>query len=304
MKKVLIIVGPTAVGKTGLSIELAKRFNGEIISGDSIQVYKGLDIGSAKITDEEREGIVHHGIDILSPFDNYSVWDFQKLARNKIEEISNKNKLPMIVGGTGLYIKSCIYDYVFNEDSYDDTFVKELEKKSSEELYEKLLSVDEMSGKKIHPNNRKRVIRALLIAQSGKAKSELENAQKHEEMYDAFIVGCTLDRDVLYERINNRVTLMCKDGLKEEIKGLLEQGVNFDNQSMQGIGYKEWRDYFENKISEEETVLLIQKHTRNFAKRQYTWFNNQMNVNWVDMNNNKEIACLINRIEEWYGQKA
>ncbi len=304
MKKVLIIVGPTGSGKTGLSIKLAKKFDGEIISGDSIQVYQGLNIGSAKITEAEMEGIRHYGIDILSSKDSYNVYDFQKSARKYIDEISDKNKLPMIVGGTGLYIKACIYDYVFKDEEIDLKKIVEYEKRGNEDLYNELLKVDKKSAEKIHLNNRKRVIRALLIHHSGnKSKSEMESTQKKELLYDAFIVGCTIDRKILYERINQRVADMVNAGLKDEIKALLNQEVTFNHHSMQGIGYKEWKEYFEGKISEEEVIGLIQKHTRNFAKRQYTWFNNQMKINWVDMQNEKEVEEMINKIEVWYGSK-
>ena len=297
MKKVLIIVGPTGVGKTDLSIELAKRFNAEIISGDSVQIYKGLDIGSAKITEEEKQGIKHYGIDELSFLDNYSVYDFQKMSRFNIEEISKKNKLPMIVGGTGLYIKSCIYDYEFV--MHEPVEFLDMDDKTNEELYEELKKLDEFSANKIHINNRKRIIRALTLCRLGTSKTENENNQQHKLIYDAFIVGCTVDRALLYERINNRVLKMIDSGLEQEIKGLLEKGLTFENQSMQAIGYKEWKDYFLNNISKEEVISLIQKNSRNFAKRQYTWFNNQMDVNWVNMLDKEEVNNIIDRIEKW-----
>lgn len=297
MKKVLIIVGPTGVGKTDLSIELAKRFNAEIISGDSVQIYKGLDIGSAKITEEEKQGIKHYGIDELSFLDNYSVYDFQKMSRFNIEEISKKNKLPMIVGGTGLYIKSCIYDYEFV--MHEPVEFLDMDDKTNEELYEELKKLDEFSAGKIHINNRKRIIRALTLCRLGTSKTENENNQQHKLIYDAFIVGCTVDRALLYERINNRVLKMIDSGLEQEIKGLLENGLTFENQSMQAIGYKEWKDYFLNNISKEEVISLIQKNSRNFAKRQYTWFNNQMDVNWVNMLDKEEVNNIIDRIEKW-----
>ena len=297
MKKILIIVGPTGVGKTDLSIELAKRFNAEIISGDSVQIYKGLDIGSAKITEEEKQGIKHYGIDELSFLDNYSVYDFQKMSRFNIEEISKKNKLPMIVGGTGLYIKSCIYDYEFV--MHEPVEFLDMDDKTNEELYEELKKLDEFSANKIHINNRKRIIRALTLCRLGTSKTENENNQQHKLIYDAFIVGCTVDRALLYERINNRVLKMIDSGLEQEIKGLLENGLTFENQSMQAIGYKEWKDYFLNNISKEEVISLIQKNSRNFAKRQYTWFNNQMDVNWVNMLDKEEVNNIIDRIEKW-----
>ena len=297
MKKVLIIVGPTGVGKTDLSIELAKRFNAEIISGDSVQIYKGLDIGSAKITEEEKQGIKHYGIDELSFLDNYSVYDFQKMSRFNIEEICKKNKLPMIVGGTGLYIKSCIYDYEFV--MHEPVEFLDMDDKTNEELYEELKKLDEFSANKIHINNRKRIIRALTLCRLGTSKTENENNQQHKLIYDAFIVGCTVDRALLYERINNRVLKMIDSGLEQEIKGLLENGLTSENQSMQATRYNECKDYFLNNISKEEVISLIQKNSRNFAKRQYTWFNNQMDVNWVNMLDKEEVNNIIDRIEKW-----
>lgn len=293
MNKVLIIVGPTGVGKTEFSLDLAKKYNSSIISGDSIQVYKGLDIGSAKIKDTK--GIIHHGIDILDNKDKYSVADFQKLARNIIEN----NDLSMIVGGTGFYIKACIYDYEFNEENTDYSIYEEYNDKSNEELYELLKEVDIESTEKIHVNNRKRIIRALIINRQGICKSELEKSQKHELIYDVFIVGCTMPREIIYERINQRVLMMIDDGLESEVKGLLDAGLTFDDLSMQGIGYKEWKDYFSGDIDINEVIRLIQRNSRNFAKRQYTWFNNQMDVNWVNMLDEEEINNLKIRIDKW-----
>ena len=293
MNKVLIIVGPTGVGKTEFSLGLAKKYNTSIISGDSIQVYKDLDIGSAKIKDTQ--GVIHYGIDILDNKDKYSVADFQKLARNIIEN----NDLSMIVGGTGFYIKACIYDYEFNEEDTDYSIYEEYNDKSNGELYELLKEVDIESTEKIHVNNRKRIIRALIINRQGISKSELEKSQKHELIYDVFIVGCTMPRDKLYERINQRVLMMIDDGLENEVKSLLDSGVTFDDLSMQGIGYKEWKDYFSGDIDINEVIRLIQRNSRNFAKRQYTWFNNQMDVNWVNMLDEEEINNLKIRIDKW-----
>lgn len=293
MNKVLIIVGPTGVGKTEFSLDLAKKYNSSIISGDSIQVYKGLDIGSAKIKDTK--GIIHHGIDILDNKDKYSVADFQKLVRNIIEN----NSFSMIVGGTGFYIKACIYDYEFNEENTDYSIYEEYNDKSNEELYELLKEVDIESTEKIHVNNRKRIIRALIINRQGVSKSDLEKSQKHELIYDVFIVGCTMPREIIYERINQRVLMMIDDGLENEVKSLLNSGVTFDDLSMQGIGYKEWKDYFSGDIDINEVIRLIQRNSRNFAKRQYTWFNNQMDVNWVNMLDEKEIDDLKIRIDQW-----
>lgn len=301
MKKVVVLVGPTAVGKTSLSIELAKVFDAEIISGDSIQVFKGFSIGSGKVTKEEMQGVVHHGIDILEPKDKYSVADFQSMAREKIDEITNKGHLPIIVGGTGLYIKACIYDYMFSKQGeVDESIVKKFEGMSNEELFLQLQKVDVEQSKIIHQNNRKRMIRALMIFEMTQTRmSEQIATQEHKPIYDAFIIGCTMDREALYDRINQRVELMVQDGLEDEIRGLINQGVTFEDHAMQGIGYREWQTYFEQAASKEEVIEEIKKHSRQFAKRQYTWFNNQMPVHWVDMNNPEDIVQVMSFVKTW-----
>ena len=296
MKKVIAIVGPTASGKTSFSIKLAKEIGAEIISGDSVQVYKGLDIGSGKIKEEEKKGIKHYLIDILSPKDSYSVATFQKMAR---EIIDNSDKPIIICGGTGLYLKACLYDYEFNEEEGPSTD-PELDKLDNETLFNLLKEKDPLQAEKIHPNNRKRVMRALTIhARNEKRKSEIIDEQSHELVYDAAVVGCTMDREVLYERINNRVLEMMEEGLEEEVKGLIDEGVNFLDQSMQAIGYKEWRSYLEGAMTREEVIEEIQRHSRQFAKRQYTWFNNQMNVNWFNPTDDSEVKEMIESVKRW-----
>ena len=279
---VLCIVGPTAVGKTKMSIELAKQLNGEIISGDSMQIYRGMDIGTAKATMDERQGIPHHLIDEKNPDEPYSVAAFQQTVRAKMEEIKSRGKLPIIVGGTGLYIKSVLYDYEFAGESES----KEVDEAkyghlSNEELHAKLATVDEAGAKDIHPNNRKRVIRALEIYEtSGVKKSEMIEKQEHKMIYDACLIGLTDDRNVLYDRINKRVDTMYETGLVEEVKALFDQGIPAESQSIRAIGYKELYDYFKGFISLEESKELIKRNSRRYAKRQYTWFNNQMDVTW------------------------
>ena len=279
---VLCIVGPTAVGKTKMSIELAKQLNGEIISGDSMQIYRGMDIGTAKATMDERQGIPHHLIDEKNPDEPYSVAAFQQTVRAKIEEIKSRGKLPIIVGGTGLYIKSVLYDYEFAGESES----KEVDEAkyghlSNEELHAKLAAVDEAGAKDIHPNNRKRVIRALEIYEtSGVKKSEMIEKQEHKMIYDACLIGLTDDRTVLYDRINKRVDVMYETGLVEEVKALFDEGIPAESQSIRAIGYKELYDYFKGLISLEESKELIKRNSRRYAKRQYTWFNNQMDVTW------------------------
>lgn len=285
MKKVIVIAGPTAVGKTSFSIEIAKKYGLEIISGDSIQVYKGLDIGSGKVTKEEMDGVPHHLIDILSPKESYNVSMFQTMARELIE----KSEKPMIIcGGTGLYLKACLYDYSFNKEEAE-AYDPELDKYTNEQLYSMLQETDPTQASKIHLNNRRRVIRSLTIQKNtGKTQSEIEKEQKHELLYDPFVIGCTMDRELLYNRINQRVDKMFEDGLEQEIKTLLEQGVLFSDTCMEGIGYKEWKDYFQGNKTKEEVKQMIQKNSRNFAKRQYTWFKHQMPVRWFDVTKQEE----------------
>jgi tRNA dimethylallyltransferase len=278
MNKVLAIVGPTAVGKTAFGIECAKTFDGEIISGDSIQIYKGLDIGSAKPDQEELSAAVHHLIDIKEADGTYSVKEFQELSRHHIDEISRKGKLPIIVGGTGLYIKASLYDYQFFDEEEEDDPYEDL---SNEELYSLLKEKDPLALEKIHINNRKRLVRALNVYEKHKKGiSQIKAEQEHEPVYDCLIIGLTAERKVLFERIDQRVDRMMEDGLLKEIKGLLEKGISFDMQSMQGIGYKEFRAYFDGKKSLEECVEDVKIHSRHFAKRQYTFFNNQLDVKW------------------------
>lgn len=292
MDKVLAIVGPTAVGKTDFGITCANSFNGEIISGDSIQIYKGLDIGSAKPTKFEQTKAKHHLIDIKEPFDNYSVKEFQDLGREKIDYLHRENKLPIIVGGTGLYIKALLYDYVFfDEDEQDNQF----DNLSNEDLYNILKQKDPKALDSIHINNRKRLVRALNVYEKHKKGiSEIKSEQKHKPIYDCLIIGLTTSRDNLYERIDLRIDKMINDGLINEIKELLKLGINFENQCMQAIGYKEFKDYFDNKKTLEECINLVKTNSHHFAKRQYTFFNNQMNIEWYI---NKDEA--LQRVKEW-----
>ncbi len=293
MKKVLVIVGPTASGKTSFGILCANKYNGEIISGDSIQIYRGLDIGSAKATVIERDSAVHHLIDIKDASDNYSVKEFQELGRNLIDDITSRGKLPIIVGGTGLYIKALLYDYTFYDEQEPDNEYTEL---SNEDIYNILLKEDPKCLEKIHINNRKRLVRALnVLRKHSLGISQIRENQSHELLYDAKLIGLTKDRETLYKDIETRVDKMVDDGLIDEIKGLLDSGISFENQSMQGIGYKEFRAYFNNEKSLEECVNDVKRNTKHFAKRQYTWFNNQMPIEWFD---NRDDAILS--IESWH----
>lgn len=285
MEKVIVVIGPTSVGKTKMGVALAKKLNGEVISGDSMQVYRQMDIGTAKVTIEEMEGVTHHCIDILDPKDQYSVHDFQQTVRKQITEITNRGHVPIIVGGTGLYIKAALYDYTFSEmENNHDEINKKYKDYTNEQLYAHLKQIDEESAKILHFNNRRRVLRAIEIyEQTGQKKSEMINEQEHICLYDAYFVGLTLPRELLYERINLRVDLMMKNGLQGEMKSLIKQGLTRENQSMKAIGYKEWFDYFEGKCDLNEVSENIKKHSRQYAKRQYTWFKNQFDVHWYDV---------------------
>ena len=276
---VICIVGPTGVGKTKLSIELAKKLNGEVINADSTQVYIGLDIATAKVTEEEKEGIPHHLFDIKEITEDYTAYNYQKDCRAKIEEITNKGKTPILVGGTGLYIKAALYDYKFDTESNFESY----DGYSKEDLYEMLKKIDPNTD--IHPNNRKRIIRSLNYYNN--TSTPLSSKEKTDKLlYDTIFIGLTTDRDTLYDRINKRVDVMLKDGLLDEAKKIYESNIR-TKAIMTPIGYKELFPYFENKISLEEALDKIRQDSRRYAKRQYTWFNNQMNINWfnVDFNN-------------------
>lgn len=280
---VIAIVGPTAVGKTALSIELAKAVNGEIINGDSMQIYRGLSIGTAKITEEEMEGVPHHLINIKEPTESFSVAEYQLLVRNKIDDISLRGKVPIIVGGTGLYIQSVLFDFRFTEEQKSDKgLVKELEKLSGDELYSRLTKLDPDAALAIHPNNVQRVIRAIeRVELSGKQKNEIEQNQGQEQVYPHYIIGLSIDRELLYERINKRVDNMMEKGLLEEVRALYDQNIR-DVQSIQAIGYKEIYEYMDGRISLEDTMEKLKQNSRRYAKRQLTYFRNKMEIHWYN----------------------
>lgn len=289
-KKIIIIVGPTAVGKTSLSLSLARELNGEIISGDSMQIYRNLTIGTAKVSKEEQGEIPHHLIDEVDVTTPYAVSDFQKRARSLIEDISVKGKVPIIVGGTGLYIESLLYDVTFGGSGENDEAFREAQEaiaveKGNRYLWEQLNQVDPAAAEKIHFNNRRRIIRALEVYQvTGQLFSSYQSERKEKELlYDAKIIGLTTDREELYSRINLRVEQMFEKGLIEEVKWLYEQQLP-DAQAAKGIGYKELFPYLENKITLQEAKEAIQQNSRRYAKRQLTWFKNRLeNVEWVDL---------------------
>ena len=275
MDKIICIVGPTGIGKTKLSVILAKKFDGEIINADSTQVYKGLDIATAKVSSDEKEGIPHH------------LFDYQKDCRKAINEIVKKGKTPIIVGGTGLYIKAALYDYVFENEkesiSYDDY--------TTNDLYKMLIDIDKNSD--IHPNNRKRIIRAINYYNASLKPLSSKN-RTDKLLYDVIFIGLTCNRDILYERINKRVDLMIENGLINEAKNLFDSNIR-TKAVMTPIGYKEMFMYFDNQLSLDQSIELIKKRSRNYAKRQYTWNNHQIPVKWfdVDFNNFDDTVSKI-----------
>ncbi len=302
-KQVIAIVGPTASGKTDLSVALAKAVHGEIINGDSMQVYRELDIGTAKITEEEMQGVPHHYFDVLEPTDSFSVAEYQRDVRTYIDEIVSRDKTPIIVGGTGLYVQSVLYDFRFTDEGSDESVRKQLEEEASivgkEAMHQRLLAVDPKSAKEIHPNNVRRVIRALEIYEvTGQTKSEIDQKRGQKKMYPSTIFGLSMPREQLYERINLRVDLMIRDGLEEEVHALYQKGIR-DTQAMRGIGYKEWIPYFEGRMTKEEVIEQIKKNTRQYAKRQLTYFRNKLDVVWLDANvsieeNVQKIQSILN----------
>ena len=289
MKKPLIVLtGPTAVGKTSLSISLAKAVNGEIISADSMQVYKGMDIGSAKIRKEEMQGVTHYLVDILEPEEEFHIVKFQELAKAALEEIYAKGKIPILVGGTGFYIQAVTRDIDFTQAEQETSYREELEQfakeKGAEYLHEKLREVDSKSAENIHANNVKRVIRALeFYHQNGTPISEHNEEQKQQTSpYNLAYFVLTAPREILYERIDRRVDQMMEEGLLEEVKSLRERGCHRRMVSMQGLGYKEILAYLEGEYPLEEAVRILKRDTRHFAKRQLTWFRREQDVIWVD----------------------
>lgn len=278
MQKVIVITGPTGVGKTKLSIEIAKRYNGEIINGDAIQIYKGMNIGSAKINEEEMEGIKHHLFSIKDVVEDYSIYNYQVDCRNKIKEIQDMGKVAIIVGGTGLYIKSALYDYTLDSEKNDiDNEYKDI---STEKLYKRLKLLDK--DIQIDKFNRRRVIRALNYYLENN-KSIKSNDKGNKLLYDTLFIGLTCDREILYKRIDDRVDMMIKNGLLEEVKSFYDRDVR-TKPLLSGIGYKELYKYFDNEIDYDEAIRLIKRNSRRYAKRQYTFFNNQFKINWFMTN--------------------
>lgn len=309
MKKPLIILtGPTAVGKSALSIALAKAVNGEIISADSMQVYRQMDIGTAKIMPGEMDGVPHHLIDVLSPKEDFNIVLFQKMAKEAMEEIYAKNKIPILVGGTGFYIQAVLYDIDFTESEEDSPYREELwqiaKTQGETVLHQMLGECDPEAAKEIHPNNVKRVIRALEFYKSTGKKISEHNAQerKKESPYDFLYLVLNQDRAILYDRIEKRIDLMVEQGLVEEVKALKEQGCHKEMVSMKGLGYKEILSYLDGECTLEEAVEILKRDTRRFAKRQLTWFRREKEPVWIDKgtykNEDEILKDILKMLEE------
>lgn len=277
MSRVIVITGPTAVGKTKLSIELAKKLNGEIINADAMQVYKGLNIGTAKVTEKEKENIPHHLFDIKEVEEEYSIYNYQKDCRKVIDNILRRNKTPILVGGTGLYIKAALYDYKLSEEKTNNTY----DNLTTEEIYKELLKLDKDIN--IDKNNRRRLIRALNYYKEN--NTSISNNKTNKLLYDTIFIGLTTDREILYKKINQRVDNMIENGLLEEVKYYYDKNIK-TKPLINGIGYKELYNYFDGLCSKEEAVEKIKQNSRHYAKRQYTFLNHQLNVVWFETDYN------------------
>lgn len=298
MENLIIITGPTGIGKTELSLELAKKYKGEIISSDSMQIYKKLNIGTAKI-DLNKTRIPHHMIDIIEPSDNFTVADFKNQAKKIITDINNRGGLPFLIGGTGLYINSLVYnlDFTETEPDYDyrDKLREILDQEGSEFLYEKLQDQDRAMAEKIHKNNAQRIIRALEILKSGNKKGD--NFREENKDYNLIYIGLNMDRAKLYEKINQRVDKMIDLGLVDEVKNLLDEGLDKNSQSLKAIGYKEVISYLDGIIDFDEMVDLIKKNSRHYAKRQLTWFRREKRIKWFDRESDTILSDIENYID-------
>lgn len=295
-KPLIIIAGPTAAGKTKTSILLAKMTAGEIISADSMQVYRNMDIGSAKVTPEEMQGVPHHLIDVLEPTEEFNVVRFQTMAKTAMEDIYARGSIPILVGGTGFYIQSILYDIDFTENEADTAYRHELEhlakEQGNEALYQMLMEADPEAAKDLHPNNVKRIIRALEYHRLTGEKISAHNQEQRQKVspYEAYYFVLTMDREKLYQRIDLRVDLMLEQGLVEEVRKLKEMGLTENDVSMQGLGYKEILAFLDGRMTLEEAIYVIKRDTRHFAKRQLTWFRREPEAIWIDCDPDKRTA--------------
>lgn len=303
-----VIVGPTAVGKTEIAIEVAQKIGAEIISADSMQIYRHMNIGTAKPLLEQQKGVAHHMIDIINPDEEFSAADFQVQAKLHIRDIHRRRKIPLLTGGTGFYINSVCYNYTFSKAKKDDSFRKQLQsvaqKYGNDYLYKKLEKLDPKAAKKIHPNNLRRVIRALEVYEkTGKPFSYYEaKTKKQQSQYDLLIYGLTMPREELYRRIDERVLSMINNGLVAEVQKLLKMGYKKGLNSMQGLGYRQIIDYLDGKITLDEAIYLIARDTRHYAKRQYTWFLHNKNILWLDITKEGKYKIISNIIRDVEGK--
>lgn len=300
-KRLLIIAGPTAVGKTDTAIILAKELNGEIISADSMQIYKNMNIGTAKPSLEEMQGIPHHLIDVVNPDESFSVAEFQKLAKNTIDDLILNKKLPIIAGGTGLYINSLIYNMDFTQSVSNWQLREELQKEATnmgnEYVHNKLKEIDPDAANRIHPNNVKKVIRAIEVYyETGEKIGDFSKDITLNDEYEFFLVGLTRNREELYDRINMRVDIMIEQGLVDEVKNLLDLGYSKDLISFRGLGYKEIIGYLEGEYGLDEAVRILKRDTRRYAKRQLTWFRRYSNINWYNISDYSTSENLADHI--------
>ncbi|GEM00840.1 tRNA dimethylallyltransferase [Halolactibacillus halophilus] len=284
---IVCVVGPTAVGKTALSIEIAQHFNGEVISGDSMQVYRGMDIATAKVTQDEQQNIPHYLLDILEPDESFSVFDFKTRVTQIITDMNERGRLPIIAGGTGMYLDSLIRDYALSEEKRDPEYERkieaDIEKLGIDAVYNRLVEVDPNQAKKTHKNNVRRVIRALEVYdRTGQTMTDYQQTQRADSPYNVILIGLDMDRTLLYARINARVDQMVEHGLFKEARYFYDLGLK-DAPSMRAIGYKELIGYFEGTCSKEEAIDLLKRNSRRYAKRQLTWFRNKMDINWYTL---------------------
>lgn len=303
MRKIIVIAGPTAVGKTKYAIEAAKAFNGEVVSCDSMQLYKYMDIGSAKPTAKELAEVPHHLVDIIDPAEPFSVAEYQKLAKAAIEDIFARGKVPVIAGGTGLYLNSILYDMDFSNAKQDQELRQKLEKEAQEfgpeYIHNRLAELDADAAQRIHPNNVKKVVRAIEATITGENIKDFKECNTKVTDFERILIGLTRDRDELYDRINQRVDLLVEQGLFDEVRRLLEKGLTESDISMKGIGYKEIIGYFGEKYSKEESIDLIKKNTRHLAKRQITWFKRYEDIKWIDISPYEDDNYAIEGMLEW-----
>lgn len=308
MRQIIVVAGPTAVGKTKYAIEAAKAFDGEVVSCDSMQLYKYMDIGSAKPTSEELAQVPHHLVDFVEPKDAFSVAEYQKLAKEAISDIFDKGKTPVIAGGTGLYLNSILYDMNFSNAEANEELRKELEREASEFgpefIHNKLKELDVDAAERIHPNNVKKVIRAIEGAMSGEKIQDFKNCTQKCKDYDRILIGLTRDREELYDRINLRVDLLVEQGLFEEVEELLAKGLTEDDIAMKGIGYKEIIGYFNGQYSKEEAIELTKKNTRHLAKRQITWFKRYEDIHWINISEYENDEAAIEEMLLWIKNKS